>query len=158
MLGWNDPEELGMGLSCPVLEGVLFRNGASYVCREHGSWFKACCQGWPFYLFLWAISIQLSCSQQQSLPALTWSLVPPACGSGQNGKRASLRVWLAEVTKTGTKTSLFCLNYIHPAIKMAVVVQCLLLGGGSPFGFFLLCKIVSYYLGFFQSFRLLFCV
>jgi len=37
--------------------------------------------------------------------ALASSLVPSACGSGQNGRRPSLR--LAEVTKNGTKTSLF---------------------------------------------------
>lgn len=49
--------------------------------------------------------------------------------------------WLAEVSKTGIKTSLFYLNYMQQSIGMAMVLQHLLLRGGSPFGFFLFARL-----------------
>lgn len=50
---------------------------------------------------------------------------PPACG--QNGRRSSHRVWLTEVIKLGTKTSVFCLNDMQQSIEMIMVLQCPLL-------------------------------
>lgn len=99
----------------------------------------------------------LNCPFPSSSPctALTWSLIPPACESGQNGRRSSLRVLVGRGVKNWhqDKPVLFKL---HAAVHWnGHGTAASVAARGISFWFFPICKIVSWYLDFFQSFRLL---